>query len=94
MARIPMVTRTLTSTKASILLVNVGEDSTYVEEVIVPRTYKSEEKLLKVIRELRETDNEKVVAVKSSETISNLYGMTEDTFMEHAEIIPNKKEEA
>lgn len=93
MARIPMVTRTLTSTKANVLVVDVESGTTHVEEVTVPRKYKDDKKLLKAIRDLHENDNVKIVAVKSSEEINKLYGMSEDVFMENAKVLPPRTEE-
>lgn len=93
MARIPMVTRTLTSTKANVLVVEVETGSTHVEEVTVPRKFNDEKKLLKAIRDLHESDDVKVVAIKSSEEINKLYAMPEDVFMENAKVIPPRTEE-
>ena len=46
MAREPMVTRTIKSTKAVVLLMNITTKTPEEKEVIVPRTYEKEEKLV------------------------------------------------
>ena len=91
MARIPMITRTVTSTKATVLAVDITTGATYDKEVEVARTYKDNDKLLKVIKETFETPTEKMVAIKSSEEVETLYGMSEQKFMELAEKLPPRK---
>lgn len=91
MARVPMITRTVTSTKATVLAVDITTGATYDKEVEVARTYKDNDKLLKVIKEICETATEKMVAIKSSEEVETLYGMSEQKFMELAEKLPSRK---
>lgn len=91
MARIPMITRTVTSTKASVLAVDITTGATCDKEVEVARTYKDNDKLLKVIKDRFETATEKMVAIKSSEEVETLYGMSEQKFMELAEKLPSRK---
>ena len=91
MARIPMITRTVTSTKATVLAVDITTGATYDKEVEVARAYKDNDKLLKVIKETFETATEKIVAIKSSEEVETLYGMTEQKFIELAEKLPSRK---
>ena len=91
MARVPMVTRTVTSTKATVLAVEITTGATYDKEVEVARTYKDNDKLLKVIKETFETATEKMVAIKSSEVVEALYGMPEQKYMELAEKLPSRK---
>ena len=40
--REPMVTRTIQTTKAVVMVVNTEQGETYTKEVIVPRTYKDD----------------------------------------------------
>lgn len=91
MARVPMVTRTVTSTKATVLAVDITTGATYDKDVEVARTYKDNDKLLKAIKETFETAFEKMVAIKSSEEVETLYGMSEQKFMELAEKLPPRK---
>lgn len=58
------------------------------KSVVVPRTYKDDEKLLKKVKEVIETETIKAVHIVDKEEIETLYGMTEQEFIEHAEILP------
>ena len=40
MARIPMVTRTIQTTTANVLCLNIKEGEPFNKEVVLPRTYK------------------------------------------------------
>lgn len=91
MARVPMVTRTVTSTKATVLVVDITTGTTFDKEVEVTRTYKDSDKLLKAIKSSFETATEKIVAIKSSEEMETLYGISEQTFIEIAEKLTPRK---
>lgn len=88
MARVPMVTRTITSTKAIVMCLNIEQGEPCNVSVAVPRTYKDEESLLKKIKPMVETDTVKAVHIVSTEQVETLYGMTEQDFMEHAKVLP------
>lgn len=92
MARIPKVTRTITTTKATALCldIEVGEPENRV--LILPRTYKDGAAALKAAKDMYETDTFKVVHIVHTETQETLYGMTEQKFIELAEILPNRRE--
>ena len=91
MARIPMVTRTLTATNCDVLCCDVKAGSTVVKTVTVPRTYKTDEQLMKVVKSLIETDDIKPVHIKSKTVTETLYGMTEAEFMENAKVLPPRE---
>lgn len=91
MARVPMVTRTIVTTKATVMCLDVEEQKPTLVEVTVPRTYKTEEALLKVARPLIETDSLKAVKVTKTEQIETLYGMNEQEFILNAEILPPRQ---
>ena len=92
MARIPMVTRTIKVTNCKVLCCDVEAGDTVVEEVSVPRTYKNAEQLMKVIKPLVETEQIKPVHIISSEVVETLYGMTEQQFIDNAEVLPPRGE--
>lgn len=96
MARKPMVTRTIETTKVTVLCLNIETAEPFNKTVTVARTHKDENKLLKLVKEIAETSTEKVVHIVDKEVISTLYGMTEDKFIANAEILPPRdaKEEA
>ena len=93
MARKPMVTRTVVTTKATVLCVDIVTEETTTEVVEVPRTYTDHSKLLNAVKE---TVDATIIPVKviSTETVETLYGMTEQKFIEQAEKLPPRKAEA
>lgn len=88
MARTPMVTRTIVTTKAVIMCLDVEAGEPFNKEVTLPRTYKDEKALLKKVKPLVETDTIKAVHVVDTEEVETLYGMTEQEFIENAQILP------
>ena len=93
MARTPMVTRTLTATVCEVLCCDVEAGDTIVETVSVPRTYKTDEALMKALRPLVETEQIKPVHIQSKKVTETLYGMTEAEFMEYARVLPPRTAE-
>lgn len=93
MARVPMVTRTIVTTKANVMCLNVETGEPFNKSVVVPRTYKDKEELLKKVKPVIETETEKAVHVVDFEEIETLYGMTEQEFIEHAKILPPRKQD-
>ena len=87
MARKPMVTRTVTTTKVTVLCVNTVAEETVTQVFEVPRTFTDDSKLLKAVKE---TLDSTLIPVKviSTETVETLYGMTEQQFIELAEKLP------
>ena len=85
MARLPMVTRTITTTKVNVLCLDVERAEPCNKVVTIPRTYKDEETILKKVKPLLETETLKVVYVVDTKTEETLYGMTEQEFVELAQ---------
>lgn len=85
MARLPMVTRTITTTKVNVLCLDIERAEPCNRVITIPRTYKDEETILKKVKPLLETDTLKVVHVVDTETEETLYGMTEQEFVELAQ---------
>lgn len=91
MARIPMVTRTITTTKANVMCLDIESGELCNKSVVVPRTYKDDETLLKKVKEVLETETLKPVHIVDKEENETLYGMTEQVFIEHAKVqLPRK----
>lgn len=88
MARIPMVTRTITTTKAIVMCLDIESGEPCNKSVVVPRTYKDDETLLKKLKEVLETETLKPVHIVGKEEIETIYGMTEQEFIEHGEVMP------
>lgn len=91
MARTPMVTRTIQTTKANVLCLNIVEGEPFNKVVTLPRTYKDENAMLKVISKMVDNDEAKAVHVVDSYVEETLYGMTEQRFIELAQIMPPRK---
>ena len=91
MARKPMVTRTIKSTKVTALCLDVVQEEPYNETVILPRTYKNDKDLMKAVSEAIDTNEIKAVHIVSTEIETNLYGMTEADFIKYAKVMPDRK---
>lgn len=88
MARTPMVTRTIQTTKANVLCLNIVEGEPFNKVVILPRTYKDENAMLKVISKMVDNDEVKAVHVVDSYVEETLYGMSEQRFIDLAQVMP------
>lgn len=95
MARKPMVTRTIITTKVIVLCLDVNSAEPFNETVTLPRTYKDGKKLLKSVEEVINTDTVKAVHIVDKKEIETLYGMTEQDFINNAKILdPATRKEA
>lgn len=88
MARVPMVTRTIVTTKVNVMCLDVQVGEPCNKVITVPRTYKDDEALMKKVRPLLETETLKAVHIVDKQEIETLYGMTEQDFIEHAKLLP------
>lgn len=95
MARVPMVTRTIVATKITALCLNIETGEPFNETVTVSGTFKDERSMLKAAEKLINTETERAVHIVFSEEIETLYGMTEQEFIQSAQVLPprGKKEE-
>ena len=84
MARKPMVTRTLISTVATVLCLNVETAEPTNETFSIARTFKDDDKLMKALKAEHETDDLKLVHIVDKSEVEKLYGMTETDFMKYA----------
>ena len=91
MARVPSVTRTIQTTRANVLCIDLSTEQPFTQSVILPRTYKDERSMLKKIKPMLENETVKVVHVQNFTVESTLYGMTEEEFIKAAEILPPRK---
>lgn len=92
MARTPQVTRTIQTTHATVLCMDIENREPCNKEVILPRTYKDENAILKAVKKAIETDTLKPVQVVSHMVQETLYGMSEQDFIAHAVILPPRKD--
>lgn len=84
MARKPMVTRSFEVTNVNVMMCNTITAEVHNKEFEVPRTYKDNDKLLKVVKEMVETDSDKVVTIVDKSVATKLYGMSEADFLKNA----------
>lgn len=88
MARIPMVTRTIITTKANVLCLDIEKGEPFNEVVTLPRTYKDEKALMKQVSKVIDNESRKAVHVVDKEEVETLYGMTEQEFIQLAKVLP------
>ena len=88
MARIPMVTRTIQTTKVNALCLDIAEQKPFEKEYTLSGTYKDNKHLMKALENIANDDTHKVVHVKSTEIVETLYGMTEQEFISYAKVLP------
>lgn len=92
MARKPMVTRTIQSTIATIACYNALTNEMVTKELELARTYPNNDKLMKAAVPVLEPAYLKPVHVLKTEVIRTLYGMSEQSFIEHAEKLTDSEE--
>lgn len=88
MARVPQVTRTMKSTKATVLCLNTETAEPFNDTVVLSGTYKDNKAILKTVKS--QLDNDTVTAVKLVDVVieEKLYGMSEQDFLNHAKELP------
>ena len=91
MARQPMVTRTIVSTKLTVLCMDLVNRQPIEKEIVLPRTYKDDITIMKVLSKQYDSDELKVTAILSKEVNKDIYGMTEQKFLEVAEKLDNDR---
>lgn len=92
MARQPVITRTITTTKVDMLAVSVSKKSTETVEVVLPRTYKDDTAMLKMANKRNEDPDTKYVAVIGEPTVqTKRWGMTEEEFIDKGHEFPPYK---
>ena len=86
--RKPMVTRTIKTTQANVMCLEINTGECVNRDFVAPRTFKDNEKLLKVLKAEYETDELKLVHVVDVQEKETLYGMTEAEFINAAQVLP------
>ena len=90
MARTPMITRTIQTTKANVLCLDIVEGEPFNQVVTLPRAYKDEKSLMKKVELAINTDTVKAVHVVDTKVEETLYGMPEADFIAAAKPMPRK----
>lgn len=88
MARTPMVTRTIASTKVNVLCLELEKAEPFNKVVILSGTFKDNKAIDKAVHNAIDDDKVKAVHVVDVEVQEHLYGMTEQEFIEHAKVLP------
>ena len=88
--RKPMVTRTINSTKATVLCMDLAEGRAYEQDFFLSGIIRDEKKALKSVMG-QIPDGHRAVCIKDLQIVKRLYGMSEETFLEHAHLLPPRK---
>lgn len=88
MARVPMVTRTIQTTRANVMCLDIERGEPFNTEVILPRTYNDEKSMLKQAEKVINNETVKAVHIVDFKVEETRYGMAEQQFIEVAEVIP------
>lgn len=86
--RVPKVTRTMKNTVVTMMAVNTETKDVFEQEIVLPRTYKDEAKIMKLIQAMFAGEPVQPVSILSTRVEESLYGMTEADFMKYAEKLP------
>lgn len=90
MSRKIMVTRMIKAKNVTCMVADTTT-GTVTEKNFVVNRYVKDADILKQIRKENETETEKIACIVSVTTIETLMGMTEDKFIENAEVLPPRK---
>lgn len=89
--REPKITRTITTTTATILCLDVDAGEAMNRTFVLPGEYKKERDIIKAAEKVHNEDNVKLVHVVDVEVTSKLYGMPESVFLKYAEVTTRGK---
>lgn len=94
MPRKPIVQRSMRTTTAKCLCVNLDTSQTVELECQLARSYKTDKQLIATINDLKLLgDNIRAVTVLEKSTKYTTYGMTEQDFLKYATVMPYHKDE-
>ena len=79
-----MITRTILGTKASVITVDTISMTASTKEFTIGGEWSDNNKLLKALKKIYETDTLVLSAVVKAEKAEKLYGMTEELFLANA----------
>ena len=79
-----MITRTILGTKASVITVDTINMTASTKEFTIGGEWSDNNKLLKALKKIYETDTLVLSSVVKAEKTEKLYGMTEELFMANA----------
>lgn len=88
MARERMVTRTVVATEVNALCLNIETAEPFNKSIILSGTFKDKKAVEKATKKVIDTDTVKCAAVVDYKETETLYGMTEQKFIEQADVLP------
>ena len=94
--REPVITRTVKSTNARVMLVHINTQETEIVSVSLPAVYSDNKKEMLAVNEMLKDTLDKftvAVAIVEKEIVEKLYALPVSIFMEYASEIPNRKNE-
>ena len=91
MAKMRMVTRTVKVTKVNVMCLDIENGEVFNECATISGVFDSPEKLLKACKAALDTDTEKAVAIVEKKEIEQLYGMSEQEFINIAKLLPPRQ---
>lgn len=94
MARERMVTRTVLATEVTALCLNIETAEPFNRDVTLSGTFKDKKALEKAAKKVIDTDTVKCVSIVDCNETETLYGMTEQQFIELANILPPRDAKA
>lgn len=90
-----LITRTFVITQGTVFSLNVETAELSTEVFEMPGLYKTDEALLKAVKDIYDTEKEKAVAVTAKTEIEELRGITESAFLANSTVLPaREKKEA
>lgn len=84
MARVPQVTRTITTTVLDVMCLDTQSGESLTITCTLPRSIKDDKKALKMAQKVIETETLKAVHIVGHNEVETLYGMTEQDFIKYA----------
>lgn len=86
------VTRTVITTKATALCIDLKKVEPYNDTIIIPGSFSvSDKKLETKAHEFYDNDSRKIVQIQSVEQEEKIFGMTEELFMKYAQELDEKR---
>lgn len=90
MARQPKITRTFKVTHITILAIDLDSAEPYNDTITITKCPKDEKAIMKRIEKAYNDEHKKAVKIVDTKTEMLLYAMTEEKFIETAEVIEKR----
>lgn len=87
-----LITRTIKSTKVNALCLDIVSAEPFNQSFNLAGTYKDAAKIKKALEKQFNNEEHVIAHIVSVEELNTLYGMSEQKFIENAEILPARKQ--